>query len=66
MKLFNFLVKKIGCDKRWMVVVLPGYKPRPKLVRHYFGEPSFGWEMFDMFGPFKSEKEAQDFIDLYT
>jgi hypothetical protein len=56
------LVGRLGCDKRWMVVMCPGYDPQPQLVRHYFGEPSWGWEMFDMFGPFATEQEARDFI----
>lgn len=60
--MMGLILRFIGCDLRWMVVELQGFEPYPVLVRHYLGKPSFGWEMFDMAGPFETEEAAR----LYT
>ena len=64
------LLKLIGCDKRWMIVYIPGFKPKVYHVQHYLGKPTLGWELFDaigsLSGPFKTEVDAETFLSENT
>ena len=56
------ILKLIGCDSRWMAVWVGPDDARPALVRHYLGKPSWGWEYYEMDGPFPNEQAVQDYL----